>query len=160
MRIHWLAVLVLLAGAGVAAAQPGGPGPRGPRDGDMRQHLEEAGLSAEQIERLKTIHSDEHKASIRARAELKVARLELRELLDAATVDQAAVASRVKRIGELQAALLKSRVDARLAARAVMTPEQHEKLKQLRPPRPERTGPPRGPRHGHGEDDEDGDEDE
>jgi Spy/CpxP family protein refolding chaperone len=156
MTTRWLAVLVLVAGAGLAEADPGGP--RGPRDVDVRQQLEEAGLSAEQIEQLRKIRADEQKASLRMRAELKVARLELRELLDATAVDPAAIEARMKRIGELEAALLKARVDARLAVRGVMTPEQHEKVKLVRPPRHDRLDPPRTT-HPEGDEEQEDEED-
>ena len=155
MRKQWLAVAGMLAAAGVASAAgpEGGPeGPQGRRPGMMMERLRsEVGLSDSQIEQLKKIHMDERKAAIRRHADLQIARIELRDLMAATSPDKAAVDAKVKQISDLQAANLRARVDGRMAARKVMTPEQLEKAKQLRMqhrergPRPDR---PRGPRHG------------
>jgi Spy/CpxP family protein refolding chaperone len=116
------------------------------------------------------LHSDQQKASLRKRADLQVARIELKDLLGATTVDDKAVAAKVKELGDLQASVLRARVDGQLAFRKVLTPEQFEKLKamrmdQPRGPRPDRLrrGPgrpgPRGGPGGQGHQDDPDDED-
>jgi hypothetical protein len=83
--------------------------------------------------------------------------MELDELLDAASVDEKAVAAKVKALADLQAAALKARVDHRLAVRKMVTAEQLEKMKMLhRGPRPhddagrEWRRPRHGPQGGQG----------
>jgi Spy/CpxP family protein refolding chaperone len=90
------------------------------------------GLSDEQVAAIRKIHLQERKAAIRRNADMRIARLELQELMGAATVDEAAIAARVKTLGELQAAGLKARTDSQLAIRKLVTPEQFQKMQQLR----------------------------
>jgi Spy/CpxP family protein refolding chaperone len=161
-----LAVVAALAGVGSATAapqgpRPGRPGPR-PDGAAVQRKLLDAGLSQAQVDQIRKIHLDERKAAIRSRADLQVAKLELREMMEAPSVDQAAIAARVKQIGDLQTSLLRSRVDARLAARKVMTPEQFEKVRQMRHDGAgrDRMPHPRGPRRGEADFGDDPDMDE
>jgi Spy/CpxP family protein refolding chaperone len=109
-------------------------------------------LSADQAAQLEKIRGEARKQAIRQRADLAVARLELEELMKATTVDEKAVAAKVKAISDLEAAGLKARVDERLAMRRILSPEQQEKMRQLmrehrweRVPRPARGWHQRGP---------------
>ena len=144
MRKPLLAVLGLVVGTGVAlAALPDAeerPG-RGPGGREGRDIQAELGLSESQYAQLKQMRVDERRAAIRRRADIQIARLELNELLDAAAPDEKVVAAKVKELNELQAAAVKARVDARLALGKILSPEQREKLHQMRGP---------GRRDGHG----------
>jgi Spy/CpxP family protein refolding chaperone len=93
----------------------------------------ELGLSTDQVTQIKKLRAEARKQAIRQRADLAVARLELRELMDASTVDEKAVTAKVKTISDLQGAALLARTNERLAMRRILTPEQQEKLKQLGP---------------------------
>jgi len=101
-----------------------------------RAHLEalraDIGLSDEQASEIRRIHREARKAAVRRNAELRVARMELDDLMGAATLDDAQIAARVKAIYELQAAALKERTDSRLAVRRLVTPEQFQKMQQAR----------------------------
>jgi Spy/CpxP family protein refolding chaperone len=75
--------------------------------------------------------------------------------MDAATVDEKAVAAKVKAISDLEGAALQARTSQQLAMRRLLTPEQQEKMKQLAPrgrgdrgPRPGRTWRQRQPGRG------------
>jgi len=143
------------AAASLAALPQGQPGDGPPRRPNVAALQREAGLTDAQASQLRKLMQDERKLAIRRRADLQVARLELDELLDAASVDEKAVGARVKALADLQAAALKARVDHRLAVRKVVTAEQLEKMKMLhRGPRPRagrewrRPGP--GPQGGPG----------
>lgn len=134
-------VLCAAWGAG-AAAQPVAPEARerrgrmerperGPgRDWAALQR--EVGLTEEQAAALRRLRAEERKQAIRRRADLAIARVELEEALEAATVDEKLIATRVRAVSELQAAALRARVDRRLALRKVLTPEQRDKVRQLR----------------------------
>jgi Spy/CpxP family protein refolding chaperone len=82
---------------------------------------------------MRNLRAEGRKQAIRHRADVAIARLELEELMDAKTVDEKAVAAKVKAISDLEAAALKARTDERLAMRRLLTPEQQEKLTQLAP---------------------------
>lgn len=147
MRLWTTVGVLVVAGAVVAAAQgrPGREGRPGPEVRPGRADLRaELGLSADQTAQIQKIRSEARKQAIRQRADLAVARLELRELMTAPTVDQKAVAAKVKEISDLQAASLKARTDEHLAMRRVLTPEQQEKMRQLVRERWRERGPRRG----------------
>jgi Spy/CpxP family protein refolding chaperone len=132
-------VVSLVAGLGLttlALAQATGPqGPRGPRDRGVRPGPErvqqELGITDAQMAELQKLKSDAMKSAIRRRADLAVARIDLETLLNADTVDQAAVAAKVKELGDLEAGALKDRVDARLAVRKVLSADQARKLERF-----------------------------
>jgi Spy/CpxP family protein refolding chaperone len=146
--------------AALATAQPTPPDGRGPRGGEMRERAHrrdgaalerQLGLSEEQAEQLRRLRAEERKLAIRRHADLAIARLDLDEALDAPTVDEKLVASRVRAVSDLQAAEVRARADRRLAVRKVLTPEQQQKLRQLtREGRSERAGTWRGRGAGRG----------
>lgn len=150
MKKSVLILTGLLVSGGMAfAAWPDGPrGPQrarrgqGPNLGVLKQEL---GLSDAQVSQIERLRADQHKAAIRRRADLQIAHVDLKELMAANTVDERAVAAKVKEITDLQAANTKARVDSQLAFRKVLTAEQAQKLKELRAkPRPQRAMRPRG----------------
>jgi Spy/CpxP family protein refolding chaperone len=134
--------ILIVAGAmlaGTAGAQPAPP--PGP-PGDARERIKtELGLTDEQVERLRALKVEENKANIRRRADLAVARIELEEMLGAATVDERALAAKIKAVSDMQAAAAKARLEARLALRKVLSAEQYAKLKALRGARGRAMGP-------------------
>ncbi len=142
MHKFWIGVgAVVVAGAAlVANAQPGpgrGMGRHG--DGPKPAVLErQLGLSDEQSAKLQSLRQEERKQSIRRRAEMQVARMELDEALGAATIDEKAVNAKVETLTQLQAAALKARVDHRLAVARLLTPEQRAKMLRSERPRGDR----------------------
>ena len=122
-----VAALVALGSAAVVAQEP---------RRERRAHLEalraDIGLSDEQVSEIRRIHRDARKAAVRRNAELRVARMELDDLMGAATLDEGKIAARVKAISELQAAALKERTDSRLAVRRLVTPEQFQKMQEAK----------------------------
>ena len=174
MKKQVLLAVGVLAGVGLAFAAasqepqrgPRPPGPPGPADpARMKQEL---GLSDQQVSQLQKLRMDGRKAAIRRRADTELARLGLQEIMQAQSVDEKALQARIKELSDLQAANLRARVDAQLALRKILTPEQQEKLKQLRAERPrggddgpqgprfERGPRPRRPGPGRGDRDDDG----
>jgi len=98
---------------------------------DDPQLQEQLGLTNEQMEKLRGIGRDTMKKSIQNRAALRVKQMELNELLEADTPDRAAVEKKVREMSDLQATMLRSRVDTRLAFAGTLTPEQRTKLRTL-----------------------------
>jgi Spy/CpxP family protein refolding chaperone len=150
MRVQVLTAAGALAVAGtvlVAAAAQERPRREGRPDRAAIQA--ELGLSADQAAQLKKLRIEGRKQAIRQHADLAIARLELAELMDAPTVDEKAVAAKVKAISDLQAAALKARTDERLAMRRLLSPEQQEKMKQLMQRNRRERGPRPGPAWRH-----------
>src|SRR5690349_3429423 len=126
----WAIGGLVLVGAGAVAAGGAADGARQARRVEFLK--EELRLSDDQVDQLRRLQADERAAMVRRRADLEAARQGLRELLTAPVLDEAAVAAKVRQLSGLQAALLQARVDARVAFRKSLTPEQVERLKALR----------------------------
>ncbi len=90
------------------------------------------GLSEEQSSRLRQLGLEARKSAIRRRADMETKQLELEELLGAAEPDRAAIDRTVQEIGALHAARMKVGIDQRLNFQDVLTPEQREKMRELR----------------------------
>jgi Spy/CpxP family protein refolding chaperone len=139
-----LAVGVLAAGGAALAALPDPqPVAAGP---DMARIQQQVGLSDTQVAQLKKLWGEERKLAIRRRADMAIARMEMEELLDGPSIDEKALNAKLKELSDLQAATLRSRVDAQLALRRLVTPEQQQKLRGLLRDRRWRggDGPPAG----------------
>lgn len=96
----------------------------------MREVL---GLTDDQVIKIKDIFSEGGKARIQARAEIRVARLEMRQLMRNDNVDRAAVDRKIKEISSLREKLMRNRIETRLKIRAVLTPEQRKKARAMTP---------------------------
>jgi Spy/CpxP family protein refolding chaperone len=150
------------AGArGPRGGGPGGPGaPMGPRPGfggpgmpggpmgpeELFDQLTGAlALTDPQRDRLEKIRDEHVRDDIHARAELEIARLDLRRLVDADMPDRGAIDAQIDRLAQMEAGLHKSRVAMMLDSRAVLTAAQAKKLKELRGARGRDHGPDSGP---------------
>jgi len=110
---------------------------------------EKLGITAEQAAKISQQTSEFRKTGIRSHADLQVKRLELRDLMRADAPDPAAIDRKIDEIGAARQAQAKAEVHYRLAMREALTPEQRQKLEQMRAER-RGGGPdgrtPRGPR--------------
>lgn len=141
-----------------------GPAMRSPENrllGLLRspQLQKQLALTEEQQQKLEEIGFNAAKASIQQGAELRVRRLELSRLMNAQNPDRAAIDKKLQEIEQIQTALARSLIHARLDGGSVLTEEQREKVQQLlrqRMPshpgrhREMRRGPGPGGRPGHG----------
>jgi Spy/CpxP family protein refolding chaperone len=107
----------------------------------VRQYL---GLTDDQVARLHTIGVDGEKASVRTRADLELAHIELRELLRADNPDHDAIMQKLDEVNGLRGKTEKQHVEMMLSARGVLTPDQLKKVKAFMEHRGEG-----GPEHGH-----------
>ena len=126
------AIASVAALAALTAADLKAQEPRRARRTGMAEVQTEIGLTDQQVAEIRRIHTEGRKAAIRRNADLRIARMELEELLSAATLDEAKIAARVKAIGELQSAAFKERTDSRLAVRRLVTAEQYQKMQQVK----------------------------
>jgi len=114
---------------------------------EMRKRL---GITEEQAAKIRQQSLDFRKTEIRSRADLQVKRLDLHSLLAAETPDRAAIDSALQEVGAAQMALQKTNIDFRLAMRGALTPEQREKLIEMREEFQHRGAGPHGPGGPHG----------
>lgn len=95
---------------------------------DLRQKI---GITDEQAAKIRQQYFDFRKSEIRSGADLRVKRLELKDLISAEKPDRAAIDRKLQEVGAAQLAREKSAVDFHLAMREALTPEQRQKLRQL-----------------------------
>ena len=99
------------------------------RSHELREKL---GLTNDQVTKLRDLRFDSAKGVVGARANLQTKRLELQQLMSAEKPDRGAIDRKIDEISEARSALMKNRVDHQLAVREILTPEQLEKLAELR----------------------------
>ncbi len=109
-------------------------GARGGGWGPMR-HLgvmkEALGLTDEQVVKIEDIRTETRKKMIKTRAEIRVARIEMRELMHQEKIDRAAVDKKIQVISNLRTQAMRQGVDTRVKVHAVLTPEQRKKISSL-----------------------------
>jgi Spy/CpxP family protein refolding chaperone len=93
--------------------------------------MKRLGLSAKQKEEIEGIRVATMKEVIRKRADMQIARLELRELLSKEPVDMKAVEAKVKQIEGLRADIHLAIIRAKEEVKAKLTPEQRQKLMDM-----------------------------
>ncbi len=98
-------------------------------DPEMRKRL---GITDEQAAKIRQQTLEFRTAEIRSRADLQVKRLELRSLMAADNPDRAAIDKTLQEVGAAQMAAEKNAVDFHLAMKGTLTPEQRQKLQQMR----------------------------
>jgi Spy/CpxP family protein refolding chaperone len=115
----------------------------------MRQRV---GITAEQAAKIRQQTSDFLKQQIRSRANIQVQHIDLQNLMAADNPNRAAIDKTLGEISALRLAQSKANVNFQLTMRDALTPEQRQKLMEMRqefmrrgPGRGGRTGP-RGPR--------------
>jgi Heavy-metal resistance len=87
------------------------------------------GLTDQQADSLRKIVVDTETFTIKTGADIAVDSIELRELLRADKPDRAAVMSKGDEISKLTSQLIDHSLDAMLAAKAVLTPEQQKTIR-------------------------------
>jgi Spy/CpxP family protein refolding chaperone len=99
------------------------------RNPSFRQRL---GISDEQAQKIRTQTFDFRKAEIRNRADVDVKRLELRSLLSAQNPDRSAIDKTLQELSDVRLTQEKAAVDFHLTMRAALTPDQWQKVRQMR----------------------------
>lgn len=84
----------------------------------------ELGLSTDQVEKLKALHSECRKDNIRNAAEAKIARLELADLLDADNWSLKDAETLIRKVQKLEGDIQVRHLQAKSEARKVLTAEQ------------------------------------
>jgi len=87
------------------------------------------GLDEKQKEAVKEIERKNMKETIKKRADLDIAQIDLRDLLDKDSVNMNAVESKLKEIASLKTDINLSRIKAHEEIKSKLTPDQRKKLK-------------------------------
>ena len=93
---------------------------------------ERIGITQEQAQKIETQTFNFRKARIDNRATLEVKRLELGQLLSAETPDRSAIDQKLQEVSAARLAQSKAMIDFRLDMRTALTPEQRQKMQQMR----------------------------
>ena len=108
-----------------------GPMPQGPMD-RRKAAIALLGLSEVQQADIRKAREATRRDRLRKSTDLKIASMDLRSLLRSEKVDEKAVAAKLVEVQAAQGALLKLRVDAALAMKRILTPEQQQKMSAMR----------------------------
>lgn len=120
--------------------QKAGHGPMmemGPMDkmGDMMgmclDHADEMGLTDDQVMKLKPIHREMQKKHVRFKADLKIAEMELMEIMEVKDFDLEKASSAVKKIEGIKTAHHLEMLQAMKEVRGALTDEQFKKMKTM-----------------------------
>ena len=90
---------------------------------------EKLGLTDEQADKIAALMTQARKKAVKARADVRVAGIELAELLTQDEVDKGKVDGKVSQIAQATEKMIRNRMDAFFQIREVLTPEQRKKAK-------------------------------
>jgi Spy/CpxP family protein refolding chaperone len=94
------------------------------------KELRRLNLDERQRTAARDIWSAHMKDAVSQRADMRIARIELRDILAKEPVDMQAVGAKLKQIASLQSELRFSRIKAMEDVKALLTPEQRKKLRE------------------------------
>lgn len=105
--------------------------------GDMAEmcikHADKIGLSDEQLMKIKPAHNEMKKKQIRFNADVKIAELELAEIMDVKDFDLEKAGAAVKKIAEIKTAKNLEMLKAMKEIRSTLTDEQFKKMQKMMP---------------------------
>lgn len=90
------------------------------------------GLEEAQIDKIKSIHLSSQKNIIKLRADLEIARLELKELMSADSPNKSKVNSKIDELSQLKAKIQKIEAGTKIDVMSVLTAEQKQSFKEYR----------------------------
>ena len=127
-------VLALALAAGTAISQPANQpqvrSDKAPMGGRMAI-MQKLNLTDEQQTQIRKLHVDFQKKQIQNEAKIRLARLDLMQMMQADKPDRSAIEKTIRDISALQTDTKLARVDQIFAIKNVLTPEQQKMAKQL-----------------------------
>lgn len=106
---------------------------RGMRQGGGMGAFARLDLTDAQREKLADLHEKRMRSDVQARADLQLARMDLRKLMRAESPSTTAINAQIDKLTRLRADMQKAHVGTFLEARAMLTPEQQKQLRQAGP---------------------------
>jgi len=116
----------------VWAQEPGERQMRRPPERPFERMHRELNLTDQQMDELAKLRLENQKEMIKLRADLRVLQLDLKTLLNEKEPNTAKAYAQLDKINKLRNELSKNRIDFDLKRRAIFTPEQWDKIKNLR----------------------------
>jgi len=101
-----------------------GPGMGGGHGAMMLKGLD---LAADQQKKVAVIHEKQARLMVQAQADLRIAEMDMQQLMRADTPDKAKIDAQIDKLAQLRAGMQKSRTATLLEVRALLTPEQLKK---------------------------------
>jgi Spy/CpxP family protein refolding chaperone len=98
---------------------------------DVDMFKERLQLTDEQMDKLRKLRTDYRKEMIKRKANLRIAELELWELMESKNIDMARTEKKVKDIGAMQADLMLYRIKVLQETRKFLSEEQYEQFRDL-----------------------------
>ena len=101
--------------------------------GDMMfmEHANKMGLTDDQMARMKPLHSEMQKKQIRSKADLKIAEIELKEIMEVKDFDLDKATAAVKKIEDMKTARHLEMLKAMKDMRAILTDEQFKNMQKM-----------------------------
>ena len=97
----------------------------------LLRNREKLGLSDDQVKKLEQLRSDFEKETIRNEADIRVAEIDLNNLLQSQSADLAKIEAKIRETERLRADLRIARIRAIEKGKALLTAEQRKKLQEL-----------------------------
>lgn len=105
------------------------------RAGDMMgicmEHADKIGLTDDQLAKLKPLHNEMQKKQVRFKADLKIAEIELMEIMDVKDFDLEKASAAVNKIAAIKTAHHLEMLKAMKEVRTVLTDDQFKKMKKM-----------------------------
>ena len=115
--------------------------------GDMMgmciEHAEKMGLTDDQIMKMKPVHNEMQKKQARFKADLKIAEIELGEIMEVKDFDLEKASSAVRKISEIKTAHHLEMLKAMKEMRTILTDEQFKKMKKMMSMKTDEKKPPK-----------------
>ena len=89
--------------------------------------LKGLGLTADQQKKVAVIHEKQARLMVQAQADLRIATMDMQQLMRAEAPDKAKIDAQIDKLAQLRAGMQKSRTATLLEVRALLTPEQLKK---------------------------------
>lgn len=115
--------------------------------GDMMhkclENADKLGLSEEQINKIKPIHREMQKKQARFKADLKIAQIEMMEIMEVKDFDLEKATAQVKKIADIKTAQHIEMLKSMKEVHAIFTDEQFKKIKKMMHMKMEGEKPPK-----------------
>jgi Spy/CpxP family protein refolding chaperone len=117
--------------------------------GDMMgmcmEHADKVGLTEEQIVKMKPVHNEMQKKQARFKADLKIAEIELMEIMEVKDFDLEKASAAVKKMEEIKTVHHLEMLKAMKEMRPLLTDEQFKKMKMMMSDKPGEKKPAKTP---------------
>jgi Spy/CpxP family protein refolding chaperone len=124
-------IAMLILAVSTAPAQPGpGPGAMRRQGNPEKMMMGALNLTGQQKTDVQKLHADMERSMVKVQSAVRLARIDLRQLLDAEKLDRNAIEKKVREVSNLQQEAKTALIDHLFAVYAMLTPEQQKTFKE------------------------------